>query len=103
MQIADHPKDCDNMIRILAMQGEGNRCLRHELRLHHPRHLMVILGPLPQERVNLINEDDAWLTLPREAKEPRHKLIRFPIPLVREDRCRNVDECCSRFFGEGFR
>lgn len=42
--------------------------VRHELRLHHARHLVVALRPLAEERVDLINEDDRGLCLASEAK-----------------------------------
>ena len=100
MQKASRPKDYDSTIRMY-LKFDSSKHLRHELRLHHPRHLMVILGPLPQERVDLIDEDDTRLALPRQAKKSRHKLIRLPIPLVCEHGCCNVDKRCAGFFGKG--
>lgn len=61
---------------------------------------MVSLRSLPQKRVNFVNEDYAWLCLPRQREEPRDKLVGLAVPFVRQDRGSNVDECSARLLRE---
>lgn len=62
---------------------------------------MVALGPLAQERVNLVDEDDRWLCLARETEQARDELVRLAIPLVREYRRGDVDKGRAGFLCEG--
>ena len=56
---------------------------------------MVSLRPLPQKRVNLVNEDDTRLGLPRKAEQTCHELVRLAEPLVRQNGDGDVDERSS--------
>ena len=75
---------------------------RQKLCLDRTRHLMIILPPIPQQRINLINEDDGRFHLPRKRKQPSDQLVALPVPLVGQGRQRDVDERCSGLFGERF-
>ena len=75
---------------------------RHELRLHHPCHFVIVLRALAQERVDFVNEHDARLRLAREREQGRHELVRLAVPLIRDHRRGDVDESRPRFFGKSF-
>jgi hypothetical protein len=79
------------------------RDARHELCLHHPRHLMITLRSLPQKGVNLVDKDDAWLRLPCKAEETGYEFVRLSVPLVRKHRGGDVDEGGPGLLGQGFR
>lgn len=64
---------------------------------------MVTLRPLPEKRVYLVYEDDAWLRLPREGEQCGNELIRFAIPLVREHGRCDIDERRARLLRERLR
>lgn len=61
---------------------------------------MVTPAPLTHEAVNLINEDDRRLELPRQAEERMDELVGLAEPLVRERRDVQVDECRAGLFRE---
>lgn len=56
---------------------------------------MIILRPLPQETINLINEYDTRLTLPRQTKQPRNEFIALPVPLIGKHARSDIDEGSS--------
>lgn len=47
--------------------------LNEELCLDTTSRLALVLAPRPTEGVDLIDEDDRWLVLPRKAKEIFHQ------------------------------
>mmetsp|Transcript_3104 Transcript_3104/g.10743 ORF Transcript_3104/g.10743 Transcript_3104/m.10743 type:complete len:310 (-) Transcript_3104:592-1521(-) len=65
---------------------------RHELRLHVVRGLVLVAVPLAEHRVDLVDEDDAWLELHGQGEDRRHQLLGVTKPLALQGGGPHVDE-----------
>ena len=65
------------------------------LGLHHTARLVLTAPSLPQDCVNLVNEDDARLQLPCQTEDGVHQLVAVTIPFFCESRDVEVDEACA--------
>lgn len=59
---------------------------------------MIAARPFSEERVNFINENDARLSLSGKGEQSGNELVRFSVPLIRQDRGRDIDERGARLF-----
>ena len=64
----------------------------HELSFDHGGGFVILLCSHSQETVNLVNEDDAGLDLPRQCEDCSGELLTLSIPLVCQTGDVQVDE-----------
>ena len=60
---------------------------------------MIALRPLPQERIDFINEDDARLRFPGETEQTSYQFVGFAIPFIGKHRGCDVDKSSPRLLG----
>jgi len=68
--------------RILARCKTIPHC--HELGFHHIGDFVVIVPTFPQERIDLVNEDNSGLHLLCQREQGCHQLVGLSEPLVRQ-------------------
>lgn len=63
---------------------------------------MLSTPSLSQNCINLIDENNSWLQLPRETEHGTNKLVAVAVPFLCEGRDVQVDEDGARFVSESF-
>lgn len=77
--------------------------MRHEFCFDHCTGFMILATSAPQNRINLVDEDDGRLKFPGKTENCRDQFVAVTVPFLGQSADVQIDKASTGFTGEGFR